>query len=214
MAEKGGIIIHRKILDHWICNNSRHSYSSFEAWMDILLGVNQDIGSQTLIDGQYFTALRGQSLRSLETWGKRWRWDKSKVRRFLDKLQKDGMVVINNEKKTTRLTVCNYDIYQVNRNKVDTRSTPNNKIVSKDTINKRKEDFKNDLSNYLEKYGKETLNDFYKYWVELNQSKTKMRFELEKTWELNLRLTNWKSNKKQPFKQQKNYSYQGGEVGN
>ncbi len=50
------------------------------------------------------------------------------------------------------------------------------------------------------------LNDFYKYWVELNQQKTRMRFELEKTWELNLRLANWKNNKRQPFKQQKNYS--------
>ena len=116
------------------------------------------------------------------------------------------MIVINNEKKTTRITVCNYDTYQTKRNNLDRSSTPNNKIVSKDTIIKRKESFKNDLSIYIEKYGKEMLNEFYKYWVELNQQKTRMRFELEKTWELNLRLANWKNNKRQPFKQQKNYS--------
>jgi hypothetical protein len=36
------------------------------------------------------------------------------------------------------------------------------------------------------------LNDFYKHWIELNKSKTKMKFESEKTWELNLRLAKWK----------------------
>lgn len=208
MADKlGWVLLHRKIQEHWLCN-SRHPFSQFEAWVDILLNVNQETGKPVLIDGAYFTAERGQSLFSLETWGKRWKWDKSRVRRFFERLKNDGMVVINNEKKTTRLTVCNYDTYQSIKHKVDTRSTPNKYIVSKDTINIRKQNFKNELLPFGEKYDKSMINDFYKYWVEPNKSQTKMRFEFEKTWELNLRLSNWSKNqfKKTDFKQQKSYS--------
>jgi hypothetical protein len=35
------------------------------------------------------------------------------------------------------------------------------------------------------------LNAFYAYWSEPNKTFTKMRFELQKTWELKLRLSNW-----------------------
>ena len=42
----------------------------------------------------------------------------------------------------------------------------------------------------------EDANDFISYWSELNRSKTKMRFELEKTWETKRRLQNWMRNSK------------------
>ena len=35
---------------------------------------------------------------------------------------------------------------------------------------------------------------FLDYWSELNKSKTKMRWELERTWDLKARLQRWKSN--------------------
>lgn len=217
MSDKTGFVyIHRKILDHWVFDN-KHEYSKFEAWLDILLNVNQKKSAPIIIAGERFVAERGQSLFSLETWGNRWKWDKSKVRRFFEKLVSDGMVVINNEKKTTRLTVCNYDTYQAKRHGSDTAATPNNNIVSKDTINKRKEDFKNELANYLNNpYPKETLNGFFKYWTEKTHGGTKMRFELEKTWELHLRLSNWSSGrfKKTEFKQQKNYNTDNSNVSN
>ena len=37
------------------------------------------------------------------------------------------------------------------------------------------------------------LRDFFDYWSEMNKSKTKMRFELEKTWEVSRRLKTWSS---------------------
>jgi hypothetical protein len=42
----------------------------------------------------------------------------------------------------------------------------------------------------------EEANSFLDYWTEPNKSKTKMRFELCKTWDLNLRLKNWCRNQK------------------
>lgn len=67
-----------------------------------------------------------------------------------------------------------------------------NKQVNND-ISSRKLKFSSDLKPFLEKYGKEMLNAFYKYWTEPNTSKTKLRKELEKTWDISLRLENWAS---------------------
>jgi hypothetical protein len=57
---------------------------------------------------------------SLDTWAKRWNWDKSKVRRFLTLLQSDGMIVLVSDNITTHLTVCNYASYQDERNASET----------------------------------------------------------------------------------------------
>ena len=41
---------------------------------------------------------------------------------------------------------------------------------------------------------------FFDYWSELNKSETKMRYELEKTWELPKRLVTWANREKMPIK--------------
>ena len=58
----------------------------------------------------------------------------------------------------------------------------------------RKKWFAEQMADFKEKYPRELLMNFYEYWTEPNKSKTKMRFELEKTWDLNLRLKKWASN--------------------
>lgn len=57
----------------------------------------------------------------------------------------------------------------------------------------RKEDFYNSLIPFVTQYGKEMVRAFFDYWSEPNKSKTKMRFELERTWDLSKRLGLWKS---------------------
>jgi hypothetical protein len=66
--------------------------------------------------------------------------------------------------------------------------------VSENTLEKRQVNFYNDLTLFVEKYPSEMLRKFYNYWSELNKSKTKMRFEMQKTWELSKRLATWASN--------------------
>jgi len=117
---EGWIKTHRKIQEHWIYKEHR-VFSKFEAWTDILLNVNH-CEAKVFIKGTLFTVKRGDSINSLETWSKRWNWTKSKVRRFLELLQSDEMIVIKNEHKTTRLTVCNYDSYQDKRNADETQT--------------------------------------------------------------------------------------------
>lgn len=61
-------------------------------------------------------------------------------------------------------------------------------------IDKRKLKFASTLKPFVDLYGKELLNDFYKYWTEPNKSNTKFKQELEKTWSLERRLDTWAKN--------------------
>lgn len=64
-------------------------------------------------------------------------------------------------------------------------------------VEKRKADFYNSLIPFLQQYPKEMIRAFFDYWSELNKSRTKMRFENEKTWETPKRLMTWAKNDKQ-----------------
>lgn len=64
------------------------------------------------------------------------------------------------------------------------------------TLEIREKEFYNTLSPYVEQYGKLMMREFYDYWIEPNRSKTKMRFELEKVWDLKRRLNTWKNRDK------------------
>lgn len=61
---------------------------------------------------------------------------------------------------------------------------------------RRQEDFYYSLAPYVATFGKEMIREFYDYWSETNKSQTKMRWETEKTWVLNLRLQRWANNNK------------------
>jgi len=63
-------------------------------------------------------------------------------------------------------------------------------------INERKLKFADTLNAFLPVYGKDLLNNFFLYWTEPNKSNTKMRFELERTWENERRLITWSNNEK------------------
>ena len=59
------------------------------------------------------------------------------------------------------------------------------------TIEERKQMFATSLIPFVEVYGKEMIREFFDYWTEPNQQKTKMKFELEKTWSIEKRLGTW-----------------------
>ena len=67
-------------------------------------------------------------------------------------------------------------------------------------LDRRRSEFYQSLVPYVEKYGKDMIREFYDYWSEENQARTKMRYEMEKTWGLSRRLATWRQ-KQQQFKQ-------------
>ena len=62
------------------------------------------------------------------------------------------------------------------------------------SVEEKKKEFSTALAPFFPEYSKELLNDFYRYWSEQNKSGTKLKFELQNTWELKLRLATWKRN--------------------
>ena len=77
-------------------------------------------------------------------------------------------------------------------------NTSNNNTINKLTI--KKENFIESVYNLA--YAEQILSDqesekFVEYWSEPNKSQTKMRWELEKTWDLNLRMKRWSRRQKE-----------------
>jgi hypothetical protein len=67
-------------------------------------------------------------------------------------------------------------------------------VQKEDKIKAKQKDFYNKLIPFVATYGKEMVREFYSYWVEPNKSMTKIKWELEATWDFNLRLQRWASN--------------------
>ena len=88
----------------------------------------------------------------------------------------------------------NTNVIRTNNGSNTSISISSSKSNSK-SINKRIEDFKKSIQS-IEDMDKEDKENFFLYWSELNKSKTnpKMRWELERTWSLNLRAKRWVSN--------------------
>ena len=111
------IKLFREINKHWIWQNSDY----LKWWLDILLEVNH-AHAKVVINNKIYDCNRGEKLYSLDTWAHRWGTNKSKVRRFLQLLQNDNMIVLKSETQTTRLTVCKYESYQESRNEDETQT--------------------------------------------------------------------------------------------
>jgi len=114
---QGFIALHRATREHWIWEDP----VKFQWWVDILMECNYTERKVNL-GGKIIECKRGESLNSLKTWAKRWRVDMGKVRRFFKLLQDDGMIALENVKKTTRLKVCNYDTYNKPQHANDTQT--------------------------------------------------------------------------------------------
>lgn len=59
------------------------------------------------------------------------------------------------------------------------------------SLSDRTEKFKEELIPFVQKYGKDMIFAFFDYWSEPNPSKTKMKFEMQKTWDIAKRLRTW-----------------------
>lgn len=116
------------------------------------------------------------------------------------KSQKARLSVLKRWNKDTNVLQMNYDSNTIKESK-----GKEIKVKEIENIDTRKLKFASTLEIYLESYGRDLLNDFYKYWTEPNKSNTKFKQELEKTWSLERRLETWKQNEsKFKSKNQKN----------
>lgn len=105
----GWIKLHRKLSDNyiWLCE----PFTRGQAWVDMLLLANHD-KSIFYKRGNKVEIERGQLGRSEVELSDRWKWSRTKVRKFLNDLEKEQQIIQHKSTITLVVTILNYDIYQ------------------------------------------------------------------------------------------------------
>ena len=83
-------------------------------------------------------------------------------------------------------------IADIDKSKSKTRQEKD--IDKSNILRERKLKFASTLEIFIPKYGRDLINDFYRYWTEPNKSNTKFKQEMEKTWDVERRIEKWASN--------------------
>jgi len=78
--------------------------------------------------------------------------------------------------------------------KTQTINKNNNNNNNNNNISNRRNEFVFEVLSF--DYDESVLNGFIDYWTEPNKSNTKMKYELNKTWETKRRLKTWAANQK------------------
>ena len=195
---EGWISLHRKILENPILNRSR-VYSNFEAWIWLLLKANHK-DNKFMLGSELIKVKKGSMITSQKKLCRQFRWGNSKLRSFLKVLQKDKMILLKTNTQSTHITICNYDTYQENQiadklktNRKQTanklRTNTNNNVNNDNNVNKI-------ITNkeYLDKYGYDMLKAFVDYWTEKKPNGRKKKWDMEKTFDIDLRLQKWAKN--------------------
>ena len=201
---KGWISLHRKILDNPILTRGRQ-YSRFEAFVYMLLKANHK-DNKALIGNNLIIIKKGSFITSQKKLMKEFNWGSSRLRTFLKLLESDGMIETNTNTISTHITINNYKELQglqtanelqtkhkQTANKMQTKT--NNNVNNDNNVNK-KEIFIKKVFEFEKKYDKETLDEFIDYWTEKNMSGTKMKYEMQKTFDVSRRLKRWVKNSK------------------
>lgn len=118
---EGWIAISRGIESHWIWKDA----SYLKWWVYLLLHAQWE-DCKVLNNKQLIEIKRGQLLQSVRGLAVIWGVDKKRAFKFIEMLQKDGMIRVHNMgHQHTIITICNYDSYQVAR---DTNGDTNGDI--------------------------------------------------------------------------------------
>lgn len=108
---EGWISLYRKIRNSWIWK-SREPFDKRSAWIDLLLEVNHQY-EKIEFNGQIIEIERGQTITSIDKLAKRWMWSRHKASDFLNRLEKEGMIVQIRDNKKTLISIENYEKYQI-----------------------------------------------------------------------------------------------------
>ena len=138
--DKYWIKIHRKIQESAIWE-SDEPFDYRSAWVDLLMEANVS-NKEIVYQGRVIKVKRGDVYTSIRKLAKKWNWSRDKVSRYINLLEKLGMIKRNNSVKcATLLTLVNYGKYQ---DRADT-----NKTINKDTDKARDKDTDKDTNKAL-----------------------------------------------------------------
>lgn len=175
----GYIKLHRKILDNGVFSNAE----LLKVFLWCLIKANHNKTPKKVFDiklkqGQFLTG-RSSACEELNI-------KPSSVYNRLIRLQEYGYIKLESTNKYTIVSVVNYHKYQVGQN------VP--KIPLDERLQKFKQEVWNNFENRQIDYKDTMIQDFISYWTEPNKSNTKMRFEMQKTFSIPLRIKKWYDN--------------------
>lgn len=114
MSEGNYFVVNRKIFDHWLWKDSKEPATRFEAWLYILNRANWK-PSKVLIGNDLVQIPRGSFITSQPKLGECFRWGRERIRAFLLLLESDQMITLECTKQYTRISIVNYDTYQISQ---------------------------------------------------------------------------------------------------
>lgn len=144
----GWISIHRKIQqsDIWL---DKEPFDKRSAWIDLIMMANHE-DRQVMFNGKFIEVKRGEKITSLKQLSERWRWSRSKVKRFLNLLESGSMIELKTKQRYTSYKVVNYNVYQngdiskrnegetnlkQSRDEGETKANTNNNINNYNNVN-------------------------------------------------------------------------------
>lgn len=114
----GYLSIDRKLFSHWIWKTNE-PFDKRSAWIDLIQMATYTEHKGQNYKGEFTVIKRGEIHTSMLYLSKRWKWDRRKVKRFLDGMAVDGMLsfhsTTNGTTGGTIITLENYTKYQGER---------------------------------------------------------------------------------------------------
>jgi DNA-binding PadR family transcriptional regulator len=171
---QGYIKLHRKILDNGVFADAE--LLKVFVWCILKANTTPNVVYGRKVDvGEFIT---GRITASEELHLK-----PSTIYKRLQRLKSQGYIDISSTTKNSLITVVNYKSYQLDDKPKKKRNL--------DTVTNK---FLMEVSAFKELYSVEMLEAFIDYWTEPNKSKTKLRYELQKTFDIARRLKTWSKN--------------------
>lgn len=110
---KGWIKLYRQIQESALWDDGK-PFDNAHAWIDLLLCVNH-ADRERMIAGEIVTIRQGEMFTSDKFLANRWHWSRNRVRRFLEVIERNNMVMINRTANGTWLNIVNYAKFQGQR---------------------------------------------------------------------------------------------------
>ena len=171
---QGYIKLHRKILDNGVFADAE----LLKVFVWCILKANT---TPNVVDGRKVDI--GEFITGRITASEELHLKPSTIYKRLQRLKSQGYIDISSTTKNSLITVVNYKSYQLDDKPRKKRNL--------DTVTNK---FLMEVSAFKELYSVEMLEAFIDYWTEPNKSKTKLRYELQKTFDIARRLKTWSKN--------------------
>lgn len=107
----------RRYFKHWIWTDPE-AFCKRAAWLDLMQMARFDPApGKQVINGQLVVYQRGQIPASQRYLAQRWKWSKTKVSNFINRLKEEGMIEAQDAGGTTIITLLNYDKHNKSQQK-------------------------------------------------------------------------------------------------